>query len=526
MDFQESEVINIEYLLGIDVGTTNLKANLYDTKGKRVGGSSRPTRTHHPNPERPGWSVYDPDELWDNTVQVIREVVSKIRRPEMIKGLAITGMGEPGVPIDRDGNWLYPAITWFDRRTAPQAEWWKEQVGSYRVFAITGQPILFQASINMIMWLKENEPKVYQKMYRWLNIEDYLIFKISGNFATDYSIASRTMGFDVKNKCWSEELFQAADLDIEKMVPVHPSGTAVGKVSKEAACATALAQNTVVVTGGHDHGCATLAAKVFEEDSILNSTGTSDAIVGVINYPSLTDEICNAALSVYPHPVKGKYQVLTGLMFAGATLDWYVERFGYQEKMIVNKTKKGIHSLLLQEAERADLCSSGLFWLPHLRGIVTDIGSRGALVGIVESHKKSDVLRAIIEGICFEVRGIIENYESLLKFRADTIVVVGGTSQSDFWLQMRADITGRVIEIPDVVEATSLGAAILAGISVGIYKDHEEAAAQIYRIKKKFQPDPDRSEKYNYCYQKIYRKIYQSLKELNSTINQEFPMMR
>lgn len=515
---------NMEYLLGIDVGSTNLKANLYDTEGNRITGANRTTKVHYSNSRKRKWAVYDPDELWNEITEAVREVVNKIGNPRMIKGVGITGMGEPGIPIDERGNWIYPAITWFDPRAEPQVQWWKENFDPYKLFKITGQPLHSIYSINKIMWLKENKPVVYKKIRKWLNLEDYVILKLTGNFATDYSIASRTMGFDIREHCWSKEIFQATGIDLEIMAPVYPSGTVVGHVNKYAVSITGLAENTPVVTGGHDHGCAALAARVFEQGSVLDSTGTVEAIITVLDAPILSDEICNAGLAVYPHPAKGKYQVLGAILFSGGTLEWYIEQFGYKEKIKSQVEAKNVYSLLLNKAESVDIGSSGLIWFPHLRGTFVDPTSRGALIGITSFHRKEHILRAIIEGLCFELRATIEDYEQLFNLKIDRIVAVGGATESDFWLQTKADITGKTIETPDVFEAASLGAAILAGIGTGIYRDHYEAADKIYRVKKEFKPDPQRSKKYESYYQNIYKMIYPILKQLNTKINREFSL--
>lgn len=511
----------MKYLLGIDIGTTNLKANLYDLKGNRIGGASCRIRVHYSKPGNQEWSAYNPDELWNQITSVIQEAIGGIANPKMIEGIGITGMGEPGIPIDASGEWLYPAITWFDSRTKSQAQWWADNFDLYRLFKITGQPLHPMYSINRIMWLKENELFLYRKMRKWLNLEDYVIYKLTGNFATDFSIASRTMGFDVKKQCWSEEVFQAVNIDIEIMSSVYASGTVVGKVSKKVANVSGLAEGTPVVTGGYDHGCAALAVKVFEEGSLLDSTGTSEAILTVLDTPILSKKIYDAGLTVYPHSAKGKFQVLGSILFSGRTLDWYIEQFGYKEKMSSQKEANSVYSMLLNKAESVDIGSSGLFWLPHLGGTLADPTSRGALIGITSSHRKEHILRAIIEGLCYELRATIEDYEELFGLEIDRVVAVGGATKSDFWLQTKTDITGRTIERPAIVEAASLGAAVLAGIGVGIYEDYNDATNN-YRIEKKFTPIPQHFRKYELYYRNIYTKMRYTLPDLNDRINKEF----
>jgi len=509
------------YLLGIDIGSTNLKANLYDVKGNRIAGTSRHIKVHYSRAGGQERSVYNPDELWSEIVSLIQEITGQVTNSRMIRGIGVTGMGEPGIPVDSNGEWIYPAITWFDQRTKSQAQWWADNFDLYKLFRITGQPLHPMYSINRIMWLKENESSAYRKMRKWLNLEDYIIFKLTGNFATDFSIASRTMGFDVMKRCWSEEVFRAANIDIQIMPAVYPSGTIVGKVSRQTANISGLAEGTPVVTGGHDHGCAALAVRVFEEGLILDSTGTVEVVLGALNTPMLNEETYNACLAVYPHPAKEKYQVLEAILFSGGTLEWYVNQFGYSEKLESEKTGKSLYSIVLKAAESADVGSSGLFWFPHLRGTYADPGSRGALLGVRDFHTKKQILRAFIEGICFELRRILENHEKLFGMKTDKIVVVGAATESEFWLQTKADITGKIIEVPDVVEAASLGAAILAGIGVGIYKDYYDAT-KTYKIRKEFRPNLQHFQKYELYYQNIYSEMCHSLACLNDKISKEF----
>ena len=514
--------VNPPYLLGIDVGTTNLKANLYDVEGNWITGSSRPMRAISP-PGHPEWAAYDPDELWNNTVENLRQIASRVARPESIAALAVVGMGEPIIPVDAQGNWLYPAICWFDQRTEPQARWWRQHFGARRMFAITGQPISFFLSLNSIMWIREHEPAIFSQACKWLVVEDYLIFKLTGSYATDYSIASRTMGFDVTRRAWSEEVFAAAGLDRSKMAEVHPSGTPVGTISGSVAALTGLAASTVVATGGHDHGCATLPARVSGEGSILNSTGTTDGIIGVIDAPRLSDEVFEAELPVYPHPLSGKYQVMDGIMFGAVALDWYRDRFGAEAKAIAKQNEETAYDVLLRDAERAEQGARGLFWLPDLRGLPGDLAARGAFVGIRESHTSGDFVRAIVEGICYEIRRHIDQYERLFQTGIERIVVVGGTSRSAFWTQLRADVTGRSVEVLGTTEATSLGGAMLAGMAAGVYADYEAAARLVYRLEREFVPDAERHEHYDRCYRDIYCHLYPSLSGLNAAIARVFP---
>ena len=511
------------YLLGIDIGTTNLKANLYDVTGHRVAAASRPNTAQYPYPNNPDWAVYSPEALWHATLANIRQITSQVAEPEAIEALAIAGMGEPIIPLDRDGAWLHPAICWFDRRTEPQAGWWREQFGARRIYAITGQPVSFFLSLNAMLWIREHQPEVFRRAHKWLVVEDFLTFQLTGAYATDYSIASRTMGFDILNKRWSEEIFAAADLDPATMADPYPSGTPVGTLRPEVAALTGLAPGTVVATGGHDHGCATLPAKVDRQDSILNSTGTTDVMLGVLDAPHLSDAAYEEAIPVYPHPLVGKYQVMDSILFGATALDWYLDRFGGEFRAAAERTGGNVYDLLLQSAAQADPRTRGLFWLPNARGIPTDPAARGAFVGIRESHTGAEFIRAIVEGICYEIRIHIDNYERLFGTAVERMVVVGGTSRSAFWTQVRADVTGRVVEVLDTEEATSLGAAMLAGMAAGVYANYEAAAGQAHRVRRVFVPDPGRHDQYDHCYRQVYRRMAGTLRGLDTEIARIFP---
>ena len=511
------------YLLGIDIGTTNLKANLYDISGRRVAAASRPTVARHPHPDNPDWAVYSPDDLWRDTVANIRQIASQVPQPEAIAALAIAGMGEPIIPLDRDGDWLHPAICWFDRRTEPQARWWREQFGARRIYAITGQPVSFLLSLNAMLWIREHEPEVFRQTRKWLVVEDFLSYRLTGVYATDYSLASRTMGFDILEKRWSEEIFAAADLDPGTMANAYPSGTPVGSLRPEVAELTGLAPGTIVATGGHDHGCATLPARVHRQDSILNSTGTCDVMLGVLDGPLLSDAACEEAVPVYPHPLTGKYQVMDSILFGATALDWYLDRFGAEFRAAAQRTGGNVYDLLLGSAAQAAPRARGLFWLPNARGIPTDPAARGAFVGIRESHTGADFVRALVEGICYEIRVHIDSFERLFGTAVERMVVVGGTSRSAFWTQLRADVTGRVVEVLDTVEATSLGAAMLAGMAAGVYADYAAAAAQAHRVRRVFEPDHALHEQYDHCYRQVYRRIAGALHGLDSAIADLFP---
>ena len=215
----------MSYLLGIDVGSTNLKAVLYDLKGDEVATASEPTQRVTPDSDHPDWAVWQPQQIWDGIAGSIKQVVSKINDPREIKGVAVTGMGMDGVPLDSNGDWLYPFISWHCPRTKPQMERWIETVGVEKQFPISGSPIWQFHTSYRLMWMKENQPEILSKTHKWVLIEDFINFMLCGEYATDYSMASSTSLFDQSAQQWSDELIDLAGIDKDLLCDAKPAGT-------------------------------------------------------------------------------------------------------------------------------------------------------------------------------------------------------------------------------------------------------------------------------------------------------------
>jgi len=514
---------SMSYLLGLDVGTTHLKAVIYDLEGRVVATALRPTATHHP---RPQWAVYQPEEIWQGVAQAIREVLHQVGDPTQVEGLAAASMGEAGIPLDQAGEPLYPAIAWFDPRTLPQSQWWEERFGRYFVYRITGQTVYPYYSLLKLMWLRENEPRVFQQMKKWLCMEDFVNYRLTGAFATDYTIASRTMAFDQAKRAWSEEILGAVEVDPAIFPEIYPSGTVIGRVTARAAEETGLAPGTPVATGGHDHLCGALAAGVFQPGVLLDSTGTAEAVVTTLDAPILTEELCAAHYVCYSHVARGKYILLGHLNASGGSLEWFIEAFCQEEQRQAAESGRSVYELLMEQAWK-EPGAAGLFLLPHLRGGGTptvDPRSRGALLGLTTAHGKGEVAQAIIEATCYWLRENIEFCERILGRPIHEIRAIGGAVKNPRWLQAKADVTGRTVEVPALEEATCLGAALLAGIGVGLYHDEADAVGRVYRAEQRIEPDRARAERYDRLYNEIYREIYPRLRELNLKIYAAFEL--
>ncbi|MDP9366993.1 MAG: FGGY family carbohydrate kinase, partial [Chloroflexota bacterium] len=262
-------------LVGVDVGTTNVKAVVYEPDGGAVAVAVVPTPTHYP---RPSWAFYRPDELWAQTVKALREALAKVDDPRRVAGIAITSMGEAGVPVDVAGDPTFDAIAWFDTRTEPQVAWLEREIGREALFATTGLSLQPIWSLCKLLWLRENEPEAFSRTARWLNIADYIAYRLCGVQATDLSLASRTMALDLAHLRWSDDLLGAVGLSRDLLAPLAQSGTRLGNVTAESVRETGLPVGTPVSAGGHDHVCGALAVGVIEPGEVLNSLGTAEAL--------------------------------------------------------------------------------------------------------------------------------------------------------------------------------------------------------------------------------------------------------
>ena len=509
----------MEYLMGIDLGSTSLKAIIYDLDGRMVAHGNRATQRFQPDPKHPDWTVWKPEQIWQGTAEAIRDAVGELADPTQIRAVAVTGMGMDGLPIDESGAWLYPMISWHDPRTAAQHQWWIDTIGAEKQFSIGGNPLWPINSALRILWIAEHEPEIYRRTHKWLLIEDFLNFMLCGRHVTDYSMASCTLLFDQQTRQWSDELIGLSGIRRDLLCEALPSGTLIGEVNGQAARATGLAEGTPVVLGGHDHLCGVLPVGAFMPGVALDVTGTWETVITPTARPVLKDELRQAGMTVQAHVVRDTHAVWGGNV-AGEMLEWYRRQLVGAD---ADPAALGWESLI-EEAAATAPGAGGVMFLPHMSGAaspVVDGQSLGIFAGLTPRASRGDVLRAIIEGLDYQFFDIVLALEDALDQKLDRFIAVGGATRNRFWMQNKADIVGRSIEIPDVEEASPLGAAILAGIGIGLYENEEDAYQRVRRVGTTYDPDPHRSAKYSEWF-RIYRDLYPATREVNHRLFQEF----
>jgi len=509
----------MDCLLGIDLGSTSLKAVVYDLAGNVVAKASRRTELCRPSTEHPEWAVWQPAQIWGGVADAVREAVSGLGDARRVKGVAVTGMGMDGLPIDKEGNWLYPLISWHCPRTTPQQQWWLEHVGAAKQFAVGGNPVWAFNTALRILWLREHEPALFARADKWLLIEDFVNFMLCGTRATDYSMASCTLLFDLHRRDYSDEILGLAGIDRSLLCDALPSGTVIGQVQRAAAERTGLAVGTPVVLGGHDFLCGCLPVGASRPGVVLDVVGTWELVVAASARPVLNTTVRDMGWWIDSHVARGMYAAI-GSVVAADMLEWFRTLCGFEEAQKAQKDGTVDWDLLMAQAQAAPPGANGVMFLPHFSGStipVVDPGSMGAFVGLRNLATKGHLLRAVIEGLNYQFLQILAGLEKGLGVRPEKLVAVGGGASNAFWMQNKADVAGKVIEVPQVEEATPLGAAILAGIGVGLYRDEQDAFARVYRPGRVYEPDLRLSEPYAARFA-VFEQLYPALKDINGRL--------
>ncbi len=513
----------MDLLLGLDIGSTSIKANIYNGKGNLVSGGSRPTDLFHPDRQHPNWAIWEPDNIWKAVKDSISEALKKIGSKQEVKAISVTGFGMDGVPIDKSGKWLYPFISWHCPRTEEQCSKWSSALGPENIFMISGKQVMPIDTVYRILWVRENYPDIIKNTYKWLLIEDYINYLLCGAIATDYSMASCTELFDQKTRKWSGEILNKTGIDISLLPEPLPSGTVLGNISRKTSEETGLPQTVKVVLGGHDYHCAALAVGAFVPETVMSVNGTWEMILQSSNLPKLENEVYKNGINVESHVANGMYNVVAYAV-SGLMYDWLRNTLCIEEKIEAKNNNTSDWDIIRKKAASAPAGSGGLFFAPYFSGAGSphvDNRATGAFIGLSASTDKSCIIRSVIEALNYQFREMLEAFERACGSPAGKIVATGGASQNEVWTQNKADITGKFIEVPAVEEATPLGAAMISGIGVGIFKDEKEAFDNTYSTGRTYEPDAKNAAVYEDYYQ-IYKTIYPDLKNINNSIYERF----
>jgi xylulokinase/glycerol kinase len=498
-----------KFVLALDVGTTGTRSIIFDLKGKEIGRSYQEWESFYPSPVM---VEQDADMWWESVRKTIFDVIkdTKIDRSDIIS-CAITNQRETIVPVDRDGKPLHRAIVWQDRRTIPECEWISKEIGPDKIYQKTGLTIDPYFSASKILWIKNNYPEIYKHTHKFLLVHDFILFKLSGIFATDYSNASRTMLFDIRNLKWSDEIGSAMGIDIDKMPDALPSGTDIGNVVSED---TGLSTKTKVIVGAGDQQSAALGVGVVKPGRIKCTTGTGSFILAHLDQPIFDTEkrvLCSC------HAIPNKWVQEASIFTTGAVLRWARDTLGGAQKVRAYLDQlKGIetdpYDIMTELAASAPIGANGLITIPHFIGAGAphwNPNARGVIFGAGLSTSTGDIYRSIMEGVAMEVRKNLNIFRKL-DLNPSELRITGGGSRSDTWNQIMADVLGIQCGRGELEESTAVGAAILAGYGAGEFSDLGKASDEMANITRIWKPNPTNKTRYDKLFS-LSEKIYSTL---------------
>jgi len=480
------------YLVVFDVGTTAAKTIIFDASGFIVGKNSQEYPTQTPSP---GIVEQNPEDWWMAIKTSAKKALdsSKID-PKAVAGIGVITQRATVTPVDKNAEVLYPAMTWMDARSSPSADALSEQYPQ-------------RGTIFKILWLKDNLPNIFKKAYKFITVDAYIYYKLTGNFVSDFT-NSAYGPLDIRKLKWSDELSDAAKIPIEKLPSLLSAGKIAGELLPEAAGEVGLAAGTPVVVGGGDQQCSVLGLNAIPPGIIKATTGTGTFINAVLDkpvfdlYDPLTRTFC------IPHVIPNKWAFEAVLPGTGLIYRWFRDQFSLQEVETAKSVGVDSYDILNLEATSVKPGSDGLIVIPLF------MFSRGIVWGLSFSHTKAHLARAILESTGYGMAFFIEVMGGQ-GIEVSEIRVDGGGARSPLWRQIQADITGKPIVLTRVMEdASALGAAILTSYGVGLHKTIDEAIAAMVKITEKITPIPENREVYNRIYPKFVDMFLQTAMEI------------
>jgi xylulokinase len=502
------------HLIGIDVGTGGSRAVLIDTAGKIVASA---TVEHKPFVSiQTGWAEQDPRDWWRASAAAIRSAITKAGIPAGdIKAVGLSGQMHGAVLLDANDEVLRPAIIWCDQRSGDQCRRLTEAVGRRRLIELTCNPALTGFTLPKLLWVRDHEPELWQRVRSVLLPKDYVRFRLSGDKATDVADGSGTLLLNVTKRRWSNEMLDAAEISADVLPRVYESQEITGSISTEAAEETGLLAGTPVIAGAGDQAGGAVGLGIVRPGMISATIGTSGVVFAATNTPALDPK---GRVHTFCHAIPGRWHVMGVTQGAGLSLRWFRDQFGLVSSGLADGDP---YDSLTAEAARVPPGADGLLWAPYLMGERTphlDPDARAALAGLTASHTRAHVVRAILEGVAFSLKDSFEILKEL-NVPCETIRLGGGGARSELWRQIQADVYEHEVETVEAEEGAAYGVAVLAGVAAGAWPDVDAACDAIVRTRHRVQPDAHAVE----IFHRQYRKYVALYPALRSIFNSEGP---
>ena len=495
----------LEYVLGLDIGTSSLKGILFNRNGNVVYSVKESYQTFH---NGVGFSEQDPDDWIKATDNVIKSLIKK--QPdilEYLKGICFSGQMHSLVVLDDNNNVLRPAILWNDVRTKKECELIVKRMGT-RLNEVTKNDLMEGFTLPKVLWIKNNEPDIWKSIHTILLPKDYVRWWLTGNMKTDYSDASGTFLFDIKENKWSSEICNELNIDIDILPEIVNSHDYVGDLKSDISTRYGFKNKIQIFAGGSDNACAAIGSGVIYNEYSLVSIGTSG--VFLVKLPNESVEY-NKNIHLFNLGLENFYYAMGVTLSAGSSLNWLKNLFFSNELTFYE---------VLNDLKDVPLGSNGILFTPYLSGERTPYGDskiRASFIGLDSSHSIKDIAKSVMEGVTFSIKESQQIIEEASMMKTEYIVSVGGGSKNQEWIQIQADIFNRPIVTLKNEEGPGIGAGILAAYGLGWFDSLEEACSKFVKYNEPIFPDKERAYKYERLY-KLYKQVYSSTKDLTHNL--------
>lgn len=494
-----------DLLIGIDIGTTSVKAVLFDGQGAVLGEAAHEHPTAYPHPN---WAEQDPEDWWRGVCHTLHRIFAGSPRPATdVAAIGVSCQAPTIVAVDRAGTPLYPAILWLDRRTDPQCAWLRQRAGSENVTRINGGRIDAYYSAPKLLWLQQERPDILRRTHAVLHANGYIVHRLTGVFSLDLSHGPLTLCFDSRAGRWSHQLLQDMGFDPGLFPPLFPCSDIVGEVTAQAAADCGLAPGTPVIAGMNDGTAAAIEAGVIEPGDAVEMTGQSTVLLICSDQPYLADQLIPLG-----HPIPGRHLVVGALSVSGGALRWVRDQIGEPERSEALRRGLDPFELLTETAAASPPGANRLVFLPYMfgeRSPIWDSNARGVFFGLSLATTKADLVRAVLEGAAYGLRHNVET-AAAAGFAAGILSSVGGGARSPLWNQIKADVLQRPIRLPHTAIGAPLGDAIVAAAGAGLYSSIAGAAHGMNSFGATFEPRIELAARYDALYG-VYLGLYPAL---------------
>lgn len=495
-----------QYLLGIDIGTSACKVAVFDADGNVAASASGEYPVYYP---RPGWAEQKPEQWWSAVGSAVKQALGKGGiRPSDIAGIGVDGQSWSAIAVDQNGKVLANTPIWMDVRAADICRKTELRMGEERIFEVSGNPFKPSYTTPKILWYKENMPQVYEGAYKILQSNSYIVYQLTGQLTQELTQGYGLHCFDMRKGVWDMKMCRELGISEGLLPDIYESHEVVGTVTAKAAEECGLLEGIPVVAGALDAACGTLGAGVIHPGEAQEQGGQAGGMsICMDTYQA------DKRLILSCHAVPGQWILQGGTVGGGGVMRWLEQEFGGYERLIGEKLGKGPLELFDDLAQNVAPGSEGVVFLPYMSGErspIWDPDAKGVYYGLSFSKTKGHFIRAAMEGVAFSLKHNLDAAEEAGAYVSE-LRAMGGSANSLLWTQIKADVTGKRIAVPSSDTATTLGAVILAGVGIGMYRDFEEAVARTVAAKRHHKPNPDYAAVYEGNYQ-VYLQLYENLK--------------